>query len=123
MNQQQKLEHSIMTINDKITKFNSSHGIRTSHLHKDLIKINKKRHKNKIVTHTKFDYSNLYDGVHGNQYICYTWYSALCHSTISDIENGLIGGQHESDSTISEDDVIEEGDNDEYKDSWDFKRK
>ena len=123
MNQQQKLEHSIMTINDKITKFNSSHGIRTSHLHKDLIKINKKRRKNKIVTHTKFDYSNLYDGVHGNQYICYTWYSALCHSTISDIENGLIGGQHESDSTISEDDVIEEGDNDEYKDSWDFKRK
>jgi hypothetical protein len=112
-----------MTINDKITKFNSSHGIRTSHLHKDLIKINKKRRKNKIDTHTKFDYSNLYDGVHGNQYICYTWYSALCHSTISDIENGLIGGQHESDSTISEDDVIEEGDNDEYKDSWDFKRK
>lgn len=34
----------------------------------------------------------------------------------------LNGGQHESDSTISEDDVIEEGDNDEYKDSWDFKR-
>ena len=46
------------------------------------------------------------------------WYSALCHSTISDINNGLIGGQHESDSTISE-----ERDNDEYKDSWDFKRK
>lgn len=99
MNQQQeKLEHSIRTIHDKITKFNSSHAIRASHLHKDLIKINKRR-KNKIITHTKFDYSNLYDPVHGNQYICYTWYITLCHSTISDIANGLIGGQHESGST------------------------
>lgn len=65
----------------------------------------------------------MYDRIHGNQYICYTWYRALCHSTISDIENGLIGGQHESDSTISEDDFTEEGDNDEYKDSRDNKRK
>ena len=88
---------------------------------KKVIKINKKRRKNKIVTHTKFDYSNLYDGVHGNQCICYTWCSALCHSTISDIYNGLISGQHESDSTISEDDLTEEVDNDEYKDSQDFK--
>lgn len=34
MNQQKYLEHSIMTINDKIAKFNSSQGIRTFHRNK-----------------------------------------------------------------------------------------
>ena len=112
--QQQTHEKHINVINDHVTSLNTSLGIRTIRLDKDVIKISiKKRGANgqskKRVS--RFVYSRMYDGVHADRGLQRKWDTFLCKSVYFDLEGCSCWPDFSDDS---EDDTS--------IDTWDFKR-
>lgn len=107
--QQTELEHDIQIINKQISLINSNLGLRTVRWDRDILKtsIKKRGHTNKqtIKKVKKFNYKNLYDGVHACADLESKWYTILCRSIRAD----MVSVSHSDNSDDSDD-------------QWDFKR-
>lgn len=116
INDEQKiLEEDVMNVNSFISSINEMNNTRTVRWDKDIIKIHMKRRgtHQTLKKISKFIYKDLYDGVHPYMELAYKWYFALCQSIINDGKD--MPSQHL-------DVEVEEDDEEENMESWDFKR-
>ena len=105
--EQNHLNNCLDNINEFITEFNTTNNVCTIKLHKDLLKISKKRRGAKTMKVLKYSFKHLFDGLHPDAHLKIVWFFLL--STFKAKITITTSSSSDSDDT--------------EEDSWDFKRK
>ena len=91
-------------MNKHIQVLNKSNSARSVRWDRDLIRKEGRKEDNvmNIEGRKNHQFLHLYDGVHGDTYLCYKWYSFMCNSVKKDIKKPLKSNMPNSDSEDSD---------------------
>lgn len=112
--QQEMLDKDLKIVNDHILNLNETYNLSSVRWDHSLMKIKiKKRNRNGNgrKRFVKFNYTNLYDGVHANLFLKSKWYELIFQSLDKDTSSENLDDDDQSSSSEEE-----------WSPSWDFKR-